>query len=103
MPSLSSSTMALKSNLVLFLSLSSLLVGCSPTRKRQEEGTTIDIDGTITSIRTALYVVANIEAGNATASCSDSDLVARLDVEGYDGSYAQELLYDQFLSTGLSR
>lgn len=84
--------MALRSSLIFVFSFALFSASCSPIDKRQDDGTTIDVDTTITSVRTALYVVASIEAGNATAACSDTDLVARLDGEGYDGDYAQELL-----------
>ena len=46
----------------------------------------------ITDVRTALYVVNNIATDNALSSCTDADLPNRLNGQGYNGDYAQQLL-----------
>jgi hypothetical protein len=45
-----------------------------------------------TQIKTAIYVISNIQASNATNSCADASLVNTLNSSGYDGEYAQRLL-----------
>ena len=45
-----------------------------------------------TQIKTAIYVLDNLQADNATNSCADTNLVNSLNTSGYDGDYAQRLL-----------
>lgn len=44
--------------------------------------------------RTAILVIDSIRSGNASSSCADSELIDQLDATGYDGEYAQLLLYE---------
>lgn len=53
----------------------------------------LDIDRYISRVQTALQVINNISAGNASESCSDPDFPTRFEEAGYDGQYAQMLLY----------
>ena len=82
--------MALKLDVLLTLAIFGLLASASPMQRRQ--ASPADIDNYIIGVKTAIYVIDNIQAGNSRSSCDDTGLESRLDSEGYDGAYAKQLL-----------
>ena len=76
--------------LVFFTSIHSP-VASTPFHRRQNAPTSLE--QYISQVRTALYVIDSLKAGNETTSCSDSDFADKLGTAGYDGEYAQRLLY----------
>lgn len=88
--------MASKLKIIFSLALFWLSVRSSPLQGRQ--ATSPDLNSYIKSVKTALYLIDNIKAGNARSSCSDASLVSRLDSEGLDGTYAKQQLCVYLLS-----
>lgn len=75
--------------LVLTLALCFLSAECTPLQKRQTSST--DLTAYIQRVRTAIFVVNTIQAGDASL-CYSNTLVNDLNNEGLDGEYAQSLL-----------
>lgn len=76
--------------LLIFVSLSSCTSALN-LLKRQDNS--LDVAQYIKDVNTALYVAKSIQSGNASTLCSDANLAADLDGSGYNGEYAQRLLY----------
>ncbi|KAK3713018.1 hypothetical protein LTR37_008703 [Vermiconidia calcicola] len=72
------------------LILISTLAICTSLHHRQDF--LEDIPEYAKQVRTAIYVIENLRAGNASDSCADAGLVEQLDLGGYDGAYCHGLL-----------
>ncbi|KAK3723535.1 hypothetical protein LTR37_001787 [Vermiconidia calcicola] len=72
------------------LILVSTLATCTPLHRRQDS--VEDIPEYSKQVRTAIYVIDNIRAGNASDSCAAVHLAEQLDLGGYDGKYGHGLL-----------
>jgi len=64
----------------------------SPLVRRQNATQYAEIGTYLQQVESALYAVTIIQAGNASAVCSESDLIDTLDTEGYNGTLAQTLM-----------
>ena len=51
------------------------------------------IDEYMTGVKTAIFVIDCLKSGNESTSCADFDIVSELNGGGYDGQYAQRLLF----------
>lgn len=87
--------MQLKSNCLLYVLLNCVL--SFPGTVQQHQGPPELLAQYTIQIRTAIYVIDSIQANNASSSCADSNLINDLDSTGYDGEYAEQLLYEKFL------
>lgn len=83
--------MALEVSLFVVLSCACLFTASTPVHRRQTSAVTLA--EYITQVKTAIYVIDSIKANNASSSCADSGLSTTLQSDGYDGQYAQQLLY----------
>ena len=75
---------------IAFLALLCPLVISSPVKRQQS--TASDISYYVANVKTALYAVGNIQAGNASIACSDPSCIDDLNNEGYNGTLAGYLL-----------
>jgi len=75
--------------IVLTFALCFLSANCTPLQKRQASLT--DLTAYIQRVKTAIFVVNTIQAGDASM-CYSSTLVDDLNTEGLDGEYAKTLL-----------
>lgn len=75
----------------MLFACSDVVLSAGLLRRRQRESS--ENGRYISQIRTALQVIERIRAGEAAQSCSDPGFWAALEEEGYDGQYAQTLLY----------